>query len=174
MEEELFLEYPEYIEANNIGQVGTREYGIEGRYNWRGSPYHLIIHTLQTFSPYHMIDYTCFTDGFALPYDWLYLYILYRRVRPTIWLYMLNRWVRPTTWLIIHVLQTSSPYHMIDYTCFADGFALPYDWLYMIYRPVRPTIHALQMGSPYHMLWDGTSFEYEIFVWCTVQLPRIQ
>jgi len=31
MEEELFLEYPEYIEANNVGQVGTWEYGREGR-----------------------------------------------------------------------------------------------------------------------------------------------
>ena len=26
----------------------TKEYEIEGRYNWRGPPYHMIIHALQT------------------------------------------------------------------------------------------------------------------------------
>ena len=26
----------------------TKEYGIEGRYNWRGPPYHMNIHALQT------------------------------------------------------------------------------------------------------------------------------
>jgi len=25
-----------------------KEYGIEGRYNWRGQPYHMIINALQT------------------------------------------------------------------------------------------------------------------------------
>ena len=28
--------------------VISKEYGIEGRYNWRGPPYHMIIHALQT------------------------------------------------------------------------------------------------------------------------------
>ena len=37
----------------------NREYGIEGRYNWRGSPYHMIIHALQTGTPfvYEIIGY---------------------------------------------------------------------------------------------------------------------
>ena len=26
----------------------AKQYEIEGRYNWRGPPYHMIIHTLQT------------------------------------------------------------------------------------------------------------------------------
>ena len=29
-------------------QRKTKEYGIEGRYKWRGPPYHIIIHALQT------------------------------------------------------------------------------------------------------------------------------
>ena len=30
--------------------VGRKKYEIEGRYNWRGPPYHIIIHALQTGS----------------------------------------------------------------------------------------------------------------------------
>ena len=29
----------------------TREYEIEGRYNWRGPPYHMLIHALQKGTP---------------------------------------------------------------------------------------------------------------------------
>ena len=45
--------------ASNKAQTGSkkycfepREYGIEGRYNWSGSPYHIIIHALQTGTPF--------------------------------------------------------------------------------------------------------------------------
>ena len=30
----------------------TKEYEIEGRYNWRSPPYHMIIHALQTGTPF--------------------------------------------------------------------------------------------------------------------------
>ena len=55
------IHYPIRVMSSSIGAInkwiyllllklycGTREQGIEGRDNWRGSPYHMIIHALQT------------------------------------------------------------------------------------------------------------------------------
>jgi len=36
----------------NLRLAKTREYGIEGRYNRRGSSYHMIMHALQTGTPF--------------------------------------------------------------------------------------------------------------------------
>ena len=35
-----------------VNWVWNQKYGIEGRYNWRGSPYHMIMRALQTSTPF--------------------------------------------------------------------------------------------------------------------------
>ena len=38
-----------FIDQRNVYVLGiAKEYEIEGRYNWCGPPYHMIIHALQT------------------------------------------------------------------------------------------------------------------------------
>ena len=40
------LSMNDYIEWTKL--ILTKESEIDGRYNWRGPPYHMIIHALQT------------------------------------------------------------------------------------------------------------------------------
>ena len=47
------LNTPLIVFIESLQCITTREQGIEGRYNWRGSTYHMIIHALQTVLHLH-------------------------------------------------------------------------------------------------------------------------